>query len=236
MPLWSRTGSAAGFGLGGSAASAGDLDGDGVGDVLIANRPTQPFVMEIQVLSGSSGAALATWSDPYEASAFGQALDGAGDVNGDGSIELVVGAPAEGGPALPIGAVGLVTFQCGIAVSLGAPCNPAAPHPSLMLDGCAVGAAAMTLSLTNGVPQAPTIVCASVNPMQVAVGGGCSWFVGVPFVAVGPFPLTQSGSFFAAVDLPAQAQQLTFILQAALADPAAATGFALSDAVFVALP
>ncbi|MBL8767505.1 MAG: FG-GAP repeat protein [Planctomycetes bacterium] len=236
VPVWSRWGSAAGFGSGGSVGVIGDVDGDGFADLAAGNEPLLPFPRTIDVLSGRTGALRSAIVDPYGSSSFGHALDGAGDVNGDGAPELVVGAPTAGGLLQPIGAVGLVTFTCGLVTSIAAPCAPATNHPILDLDGCAAAAAAMTLRISNGPALAPGIVCASVSPLPTPIGNGCTWFVGTPFVTAGPLSSSGTGTFDAPIDLPPQAQHLSFVMQSAWADPNSATGFVLSDAVFVALP
>ncbi|NJO05033.1 MAG: hypothetical protein HC876_05615 [Chloroflexaceae bacterium] len=78
-------------GFGASVATAGDVDGDGFDDVLVG----APNTDLVYLFSGASLAADQT--DPTVTLSgsgnFGTALDTAGDVNGDGFADIVVGAP-----------------------------------------------------------------------------------------------------------------------------------------------
>jgi FG-GAP-like repeat/FG-GAP repeat len=90
------------LGLFGTAvARAGDLDRDGFGDVIVA-APEQ-FVDQvaegaIYVFLGTSGGISSTIAWTVEgdqvSSEFGATLSGGGDVDGDGTGDLLVGAPA----------------------------------------------------------------------------------------------------------------------------------------------
>ena len=96
-------GTAAGFGLGHSLAHAGDVNGDGYGDI-IAGMPFAGTGGRAEVYAGGpSGLGTSpVWAqDGFEAnSAFGASVSCAGDVDGDGLSDVVVGAVFEdgGGP------------------------------------------------------------------------------------------------------------------------------------------
>ena len=74
-----------------NAAFAGDLDRDGVADVLLGSAP-DGFV---HVISGR------TWTDLYRLPIAAEAIVGQGDVNGDGTLDVLVSVDTDG----PNGAV-----------------------------------------------------------------------------------------------------------------------------------
>ncbi|MGH7296459.1 MAG: FG-GAP-like repeat-containing protein, partial [Polyangiaceae bacterium] len=84
-----------------AVAGAGDVDGDGFGDVLVGS----PGEDTVYVYRGGPGGLV----DPPSArligpakSSFGAAVSGAGDVDGDGYADVVVGAPSLGGPGAQV--------------------------------------------------------------------------------------------------------------------------------------
>jgi hypothetical protein len=102
--LHTFTGSGPSDGLGVSVADAGDVDADGIPDVL-AGATAQTYA---RVFSGATGAILHTLSG-VPGDGFGLSVAGAGDVNGDGNGDLFIGIPLEGG----IGATGKARVYSG---------------------------------------------------------------------------------------------------------------------------
>lgn len=91
--------------FGASVAAAGDVNGDGFDDVIVASRgggqgPGSPGY--VQVLSGMNGSVLYEFRGVSAAEKFfGLALASAGDVNGDGFPDIIIGSPNPD-PAAPI--------------------------------------------------------------------------------------------------------------------------------------
>ena len=76
--------------LGTGVECAGDVDGDGVKDVVAA----APFGGRAYVLSGKDGHVLFTFEAESKADAFGRHVATAGDVDHDGHADVFIGAPA----------------------------------------------------------------------------------------------------------------------------------------------
>jgi hypothetical protein len=83
-----------------SVASAGDVNGDGYADVLVGDGNSSLLSGSAYIYLGSAAGVVpvpaTTLANPVEEDAmFGQSVASAGDVNGDGYADVVVGAPFE---------------------------------------------------------------------------------------------------------------------------------------------
>jgi hypothetical protein len=79
--------------LGYAVAGPGDVNGDGHADLAAGAFPSAASTGQVIVFDGADGSFLYSVAGEAEGDAFGRALGGAGDVDGDGLPDLVVGAP-----------------------------------------------------------------------------------------------------------------------------------------------
>ena len=80
--------------FGAALANAGDLDSDGVPDLIVGAPGESGYAWTgyVQVLSGRTGSVIRTFTGGA-AWLFGYAVAGAGDVNLDGVPDILIGAP-----------------------------------------------------------------------------------------------------------------------------------------------
>ena len=80
--------------FGWSVSGAGDIDGDGKADLVIGIPFPDDYRGTVRVVSGSDGSVLYNFDGDNAQDRFGLSVSGAGDVDGDGRADLIVGAPA----------------------------------------------------------------------------------------------------------------------------------------------
>jgi len=93
------------YSFGSAVAGAGDINADGFDDILVG----APFSSSGSAFVFLGGAAMDTQADltllgPASDSRFGWSVSGAGDVNGDGYADVIVGAPYLNSPYTACGA------------------------------------------------------------------------------------------------------------------------------------
>lgn len=108
-----------------TVAVVGDVDADGYDDWAVGSPEADyevffplplllPDVGRVFVHSGRTGGLLHAWTGPVSGdSEFGYAVTGAGDVDGDGHDDVLVGAPAGHGPFARSGFVKLYSGDTG---------------------------------------------------------------------------------------------------------------------------
>jgi FG-GAP repeat protein len=91
--------------FGGAVAGANDVNGDGFDDLLVGSSFAdsgngQGRSGMVVVFSGATGAVLYQWGGENVGDTFGRRLANAGDTNGDGIADILVGADSWDGPGV----------------------------------------------------------------------------------------------------------------------------------------
>lgn len=152
-------GSAAGELFGSAVAGAGDVDGDGTPDLAVGGPGGAGVV---RVLSGAAGGGVIfqlTGLTPTDA--LGASVAAAGDVDGDGLADIIVGSPGEGRARI-VGGIGTATVIWNLApANVG---SPVAPAPTDVFGTSVAGVGDLT---GDGIPD---VVVGAPQPIPTAAG------------------------------------------------------------------
>lgn len=174
-------------------AFVGDLDGDGhtelaVGAPVYGDAPGMPGL--VQIYSGATGQLLHVLSGTASGDRFGYELHAAGDLDGDGRGELVIGAIGTDAHGSESGSVYVYSFGSASCAGGSHEAVPGCPGikgftPVLTSSGCAMTGASIGITLTNGVGGAPAWLVVGDTLASIPLGGSCL-FAPTPVLAVLP--------------------------------------------------
>jgi hypothetical protein len=227
-------GAAPGFAAGSSLATLGDLDGDGVGELVIG-APAGPG--RADVVDGTATVLLFSVSGMGADDQFGRALAGGGDVDNDGRPDLAVGAAHADYFGASDGVA--IVFSLSPAFTPWESAGHVLPGgqgaPKLTGDGPLLPATVATLALAHGTPGAPSTLVIGFAALETPFKGGV--LVPDPAVLVAGLPIGPAGDLVLGAAWPAGVPAGTELwFQHWFPDSAALQGYAASNAVKAVVP
>ncbi len=230
----------AGDGFGAAAGGDGDVDGDGVIDIVVGAPGLVTTAGRVYIISTSGTSSITAVIDGGDAGdRFGSAVAFVADADGDGHADWMVGAPSADDHGDQSGSAVLFKAPCGMISPYGSACpGSGGVSPTLTLSGCAAAKGALTLRVEDGPGGAFALLLLGASPISVTGPSGCLLLVpatiSLPVALSGAGPgagtLTVTGSFSAIAPSGA-----TFVVQAIIADSGVAHGYTTTGGVQVTL-
>jgi hypothetical protein len=224
--------------LGASVADAGDADGDGVSDVLVG-APGAGNVVPFgngtaRIVSGRDFAMLHVFAGAQPGDALGTSVAGAGDLDGDGLADALVGTPGDDTGGGSAGATSthamsflLTKLGFGLAGTLGA--------PDLSGKGLLVSGAPLTLTVSGALPSAPAFLVLGLSQLAAPFKGGVLW--PAPLSVTGGFTIGPAGTLVLVAPWPSGIPGgFNLYLQDWIVDAGGPQGFAATNALRLTTP
>jgi hypothetical protein len=152
------SGGASGDRFGSAVGGARDMNNDGHAEILVgADQFTTSGPGYARLFNGADGSVVHTFLGLSQNERFGASVDGLGDLNGNGDLEIAIAAPDAGSPASLAGRVEVWSSNVGGCPSPYTFCgvnNNSTGQPALMAFGGSTSIAANNLTLVaSGCPS-----------------------------------------------------------------------------------
>ena len=229
--------------FGTSVRFAGDIDRDDLVDFIVGGRMADGGGLnsgEATVFSGT-GEVMLRFSGGAVADHFGHAVASAGDVDGDGFRDLLVGAPEQDMAVLDAGAATIFSGCDATALAYGSGCvGSGGAVPSLRLLGCPVPGAQVTLTSESLLGGGFGLVFFGTDEANLHLFGGCALLVTPLLPTVLPVVATGAGAGEGRVDIPAvipaDHPSATYTAQAFYLDAGSPFGISSTNGLRVEIP
>jgi len=230
--------------LGSSVSGAGDVNNDGYDDVIYGISGDDTAALDAGaavVRSGFDDSVLHTYLGDAADDTFGSAVEGVGDVNGDGFSDVLVGAfrsDLSGGDA----GMARLFQECGGSITeYGSGCAGSGGFtPHLGVRGCPGAGGVLQVSITDGLGSSIALFIVGTAQASFPFGSKCSVLtnpinivpVAIPLAAGGP----GDGEITFSANVPLTVTGQTFTLQVLVQDRALGVGATSSNGVQLVFP
>jgi hypothetical protein len=224
--------------FGASVANAGDVNGDGVGDILVG-EPDVTFTGDekmghVFVYSGRDGSLLWQLAGASNHDAFGTAVAGVGDRDGDGVAEIAIGVPGLDGTGNDVGGV---VFQDFFVSWFDLGQGMAGTHgiPALQGQGLLLPQTPIAVMLSGALEFSQAALVIGFSHLAAPFKGGV--LLPTPDLVMSGLATKGSGGFTLASTWPAGVPSgFELFVQAWIPDPAAAQGLSASNGLRAKTP
>jgi len=236
--LFTSDGDAPADAFGYSVAGAGDVDVDGVPDLVVgAFRSDAGGIGSgmARLLSGADGHVLATLPGVTPGDQFGKGVDGAGDSNGDGVDDVLIGAWSDDTVhGVDSGSATLFRFPVPAFENLGHGLAGGAGVPQLAASGTLQPGDAVSVTLAGATPLAPATLVVGTTVALLPFKGGT--LVPAPAALLSGLVTDATGALALGGAAPPLPSGTLLVLQAWIVDAGGPAGFAASNGVQHAVP
>lgn len=227
-PKWTTIGANVNDNLGACVLAAGDLNRDGKGDLLVGATNAISNAGQVFVLHGNTGTvALTPAVGNGSGDKYGLTAAAMGDVDGDGWMELAVGAPlADIDGAMDVGEIEVVSAYLDQEnFGFGGPGNA-----SLSMRGFPLSSGNVAdFRLVNAKPNAPAFLVAATTVVKMPVMGGT--IVPSPFDGLLLPVMTDAQGKITIPSVPGGYGSFAEFAQVVIQDNAQVKGYAFSNAL-----
>ncbi len=222
--LWHFNGTDTTQHMGLAVARVGDIDGDGLPEVIGGGDGVTGEQGRVEVRSGVDGAPLGVMphaNNLYFSGHFGAAVDGLPDGNGDGVPDVVIGVPDSQ-------RVLVYSVECGQANPYGSGCpGSGGVTPTLDVDGCRTPGGTLSVRLEDGPGATLAWLFVGLSPAADVLPSGCVLNVGNVLVTI-PLPLDGNGELELPETLALGTPLASVFLQSFVQDGGVAQGYSAS--------